>query len=231
MGEREGRKRRRKKKANFSPPLQALAPWASEWRVKWCVRGSASFWGGCPRSSPAPSAEEDVLWNSTNFPTAFVTDELKPYCSSIATVFFSPHTTFCVARDNEFAPKPLIVPSWQTEQIRNVSSEGGQWLHFPIVGCKAHISLETSFAFSIFYFLLSLPPPPSFYFPLDFFRLSLPLSLFLKNRPVLFFQCTILCNLWIFSTFLLSSPSFFFLRTPFAILFTNLENDLLTCGL
>lgn len=177
-GEGEGSKRprRKKKKANFSPPCQALAPWASEWRVKWCVRGLASFWGGCPRSSPAPSAEEDVLWNSTNFPTAFVTDELKPYCSSIATVFFSPHTTFCVATDNEFAPKPLTVPSWQTEQIRNVSSEGRQWLHFPIVGGKAHISLETSFAFFKHPFLLF------FFFPPVFF-----LSWFLKILLLLFF--------------------------------------------
>lgn len=192
-------------KSQLFPPCQALAPWASEWRVKWCVRGSASFWGGCPRSSPAPSAEEDVLWNSTNFPTAFVTDELKPYCSSIATVFFSPHTTFCVARDNEFAPKPLIVPSWQTEQIRNVSSEEGQWLHFPIVGCKAHISLETSFAFSTFYFLL-----PLFLFSSSFFLL-IPLDTFIflfKNSSVFFSQCTILCNLWIFSTFLFSLFSF-----------------------
>lgn len=142
-------------KCQLSPPLPALAPWASECRVKWCVRGSASFWGGCPRSSPAPSAEEDVLWNSTNFPTAFVTDELKRYCSSIATVFLSPHTTLCVARDNEFAPKPLIVPSWQTEQIRNVSSEGGQCLHFSIVGCKStHFFGKLSCLFYLFFPLL-----------------------------------------------------------------------------
>lgn len=117
------------KKANFPPHSKHLLPEprSAEWSGVW---GSASFWGGCPRSSPAPSAEEDVLWNSTNFPTAFVSDELKPYCSSMATVFFSPHTTLCLARDNEFAPKPLIVPSWQTEQIRNGSSEEGQWLHF-----------------------------------------------------------------------------------------------------
>lgn len=201
-GEGEGRKRpRSKKKANFYPPYQALAPWASEWRVKWCVRGLASFWGGCPRSSPAPSAEEDVLWNSTNFPTAFVTDELKPYCSSIATVFFSPHTTFCVARDNEFAPKPLIVPSWQTEQIRNVSSEGRQWLHFPIVGCKAHISLETSFAFFFFLnpFLLFFFFPPVFFFSLGFLRFFF--FFFYYRISLSFFQCTVLCNLWVFLTF------------------------------
>lgn len=165
------------------------------------MRGSASFWGGCPRSRPAPSAEEDVLGNSTNFPAAFVTDGLKPYCSPIATVFFSPHTPSRAAGDNEPAPKPLPVPSRQTEQIRNVSSAGGQRPHFPIVGRSAHIALETSFAFSAFYFLLSFPSSLQFS-PLASLRVSLSLS---QNRPLLFFQCTILCNLWVFFTFL---PSF-----------------------
>lgn len=51
-----------------------------------------------------------MLRFSNNFPNAFVADELKPYCSSIAAVFLSFYYMLCVARDNEFAPKPLIVP-------------------------------------------------------------------------------------------------------------------------
>lgn len=193
-------------KSQLSPPLQGLAPWASECRVKWCVRGSASFWGGCPRSSPAPSAEEDVLWNSTNFPTAFVTDELKPYCSSIATVFFSPHTTFCVARDNEFAPKPLIVPSWQTEQIRNVSSQGGAMVTFSY--CRMQSIHFFGNLFCLFYLLFS----SSFFFSLPQLFSSWFLRHVLKRIPVLFSQWTILLTCGPFclpSSFLLFLFPFF----------------------
>lgn len=81
--------------------------------------------------------------------------------------------------------------------------------------------------FCLFYLLFS---SPFFSFPPVFFLLiSFDFFFFFLEYPVLFFQCTILCNLWIFSIFLPFFLSFLF--KTLAILFTNLENDLLTCRL
>lgn len=87
--------------------------------------------------------------------------------------------------------------------------------------CRVHSTHFFGNFFCLFYLLFS---SPSFSFFLQFS----PFDFSLKKSPDLFFQCTILCNLWIFL------PSFFprfLFETPFAILFTNLENDLLTCRL
>ena len=65
-------------------------------------------------------------------------------------------------------PLGIIFQSVQGVQRRFDPELVAQWLHFPIVGSKAHISLETSFAFPTFYFLLFFFS--SFFLLLYFFR-------------------------------------------------------------
>lgn len=68
----------------------------------------------------------------------------------------------------------------------------------------------------------------SFFFSSSFFPLLISLDASKMDNPVLFSQCTIYVISGSFlSSFLLSSSS----KGLLAILFTNLENDLLTCRL
>lgn len=80
------------------------------------------------------------------------------------------------------------------------------------------------------FFCLSylLFPSLFFFFPPVFSPLLISLDASKMDNPVLFSQCTIYVTCGSFlSSFLLSSSS----KDSFAILFTNLENDLLTCRL